>query len=363
MAQTMEECLVFLNEAKEALEKLQQLEGQEQKLVQEEAQLERSLEEEKKQMGAAVQQTVKKRREEISAAYEGEIRKAKEQLKKIRSKREKAKGKGIKGRIQEETAVFWEQIRDLKQQRRNRIKREQLPGIFQSPLYYSLYFPHFLKEYLMLFLCILVVFLAIPWGAYWLLPERKPLYLAGIYIIDILVAGGGYIFVGNRTKLPYMEPLRECRKIQDQILENRKKIRKTAASVRRDKNEALYDLGKYDDEIARLQQELEEVAEKQKDALNTFDTVTKNILKDEIENHYRAKLEQLQGDHQEVARRLREVQEDVKERRLHMTDCYGTYLGKEFMNPQKLGELCMIVQAGKASNVSEAIRVYQSQKK
>ena len=39
MAQTMEECLVFLKEAKDALEELQRLDGQEQKLVQEERQL------------------------------------------------------------------------------------------------------------------------------------------------------------------------------------------------------------------------------------------------------------------------------------------------------------------------------------
>lgn len=156
MAQTMEECLVFLKEAKDALEELQRLDGQEQKLVQEERQLEKNLEAERRQMADAVLQTVKKRREEVSAAYEKEIRKVKEQLKKMRSKREKAKGKGVRGRIEDETAIFWEQIRDLKLQRKNQIKREHLPGMFHSSLYYSLYFPHYLKEYLMLFLWILL---------------------------------------------------------------------------------------------------------------------------------------------------------------------------------------------------------------
>ena len=363
MAQTMEECLVFLKEAKDALEELQRLDGQEQKLVQEERQLEKNLEAERRQMADAVLQTVKKRREEVSAAYEKEIRKVKEQLKKMRSKREKAKGKGVRGRIEDETAIFWEQIRDLKLQRKNQIKREHLPGMFHSSLYYSLYFPHYLKEYLMLFLWILVIFLAVPWGIYWLLPEQNPLYLAGIYIIDVLVAGGGYIFIGNRTKMPYMEPLRECRKIQDQILENKKKIRKIAASVRKDKNEAFYNLGKYDDEIARLQQELDDVAEKQKDALNTFETVTKTILKDEIENSYKAKLEQMQKDYEQTAKSLKEVKEKVKEKRLYVTNHYGTYLGKEFMSPQKVAELYKIVESGMASSVSESIGVYQNQKK
>ncbi len=122
-------------------------------------------------------------------------------------------------------------------------------------------------------------------------------------------------------------------------------------------------MGKYDDEIARLQQELDDVAEKQKDALNTFETVTKTILKDEIENSYKAKLEQMQKDYEQTAKSLKEVKEKVKEKRLYVTNHYGTYLGKEFMSPQKVAELYKIVESGTASSVSESIGVYQNQKK
>ena len=91
MAQTMEECLAFLNGARDALDELSLLAEQEEQLSQEEERLEKSLEEEKKRMADTIQQTVKQRRDEIGAAYEKEISKAQEQLRKVRSRREKAK--------------------------------------------------------------------------------------------------------------------------------------------------------------------------------------------------------------------------------------------------------------------------------
>lgn len=361
MAQTIEDCLVFLNEARDTLDELALLEEQEKQLGQEEAHLEESLEAEKKIMTDTIQKTVKKRREEIRLTYEKEMGKVQDQLKKARSKREKAKNEGVKDRIREETAPLWEEIRDLKVQHKTLMRQNHVPGYCQSALYYSLYFPHYVKEYFQLLLLVLFFFLAAPYGVYWLIPERKPLYLVMIYVADILLIGGGYIMLGNRTKLLYMETLREGRKYQDQILSNRKKIKKITAGIRKDQNESLYNLEKYDDEISRLQQEMSDVATKQKDALNAFETVTKNILTDEIEHNYQTKLEQIQDKHRQVSEELRLVMQKVKEKRLYATDHYGTYLGKEFMDSQKIVELCNIVRGGKAANVSEAIAIYQEQ--
>ncbi len=361
MAQTMEECLAFLNGARDALDELSLLAEQEEQLSQEEERLEKSLEEEKKRMADTIQQTVKQRRDEIGAAYEKEISKAQEQLRKVRSRREKAKNEGMKERIANETAAFREEIRDLKLQLKSLMKRNHVPGYCQSTLYYTLYFPCHVKEYLALLVFALLFFLAVPWGIYQMIPERKPLWLMVIYLADILLVGGGYMAVGNKTKLLHMEALRDGRKIQDQILANKKKIQKTTTAVRKDRNESLYNLDRFDDEIARLQQELSDVTIKQKDAINTFETVTKNILTDEIEHNYKAKLEQEEEEYQRATQELRRVRQHRKEKQLSVTSQYGTYLGNEFMDSQKIMELCDLVRAQKASNISEAISVYKSQ--
>ena len=57
---------------------------------------------------------------------------------------------------------------------------------------------------------------------------------------------------------------------------------------------------------------------------------------------------------------LRLVMQKVKEKRLYVSGSYGTYLGKEFMDSQKIMQLTDIVREGRAANVSEAIAVYEA---
>ena len=52
-----------------------------------------------------------------------------------------------------------------------------------------------------------------------------------------------------------------------------------ARTIRRDKNDAVYNLEKFDDEIAQLDQDLLQTNKKKKEALAAFDTVTKTILR------------------------------------------------------------------------------------
>ncbi|MEI3165726.1 MAG: hypothetical protein V8S37_08025 [Lachnospiraceae bacterium] len=44
---------------------------------------------------------------------------------------------------------------------------------------------------------ILICFLAIPCGVYFLIPERRTMYLVGIYVAAILIFGGIYVTGGN----------------------------------------------------------------------------------------------------------------------------------------------------------------------
>lgn len=359
MVQTKEECLAFLNEAREALDELSLLIDREAQLKQDELRLEKTLEAERKTVSEEIKQTVKMRRDEINSSYDKEIDKAQERLKKVRGKREKAKTAGIKERIANETAAFEDENRDLQVQMKTLTKRGHAPWYCRTRLYYSLYFPRHLKEYGILLLYILICFLAVPCGSYLLIPEHKPLYLAGIYLADVLVFGGSYIFIGNHTKLLYMETLREGRQILDQIYANNRKISVITSTIRKDRNESLYNLEKYDDEISQLQQELNEVAAQKKDALNTFENVTKVILADEIEHNHQNTVDQLEEEYKQVNIELKDAVQQVKTRRLYVTDHYGVHLGNEFLDSLKIAELCTIVQNGQAVNVSEAIAAHK----
>ena len=108
MAQTIEECLNYLESARDAVNELSLAADREEQLKQDENRLRRSLEAEKKQMADAVGNTIKKRRDDLNSSYDAEISKAQDQLKKARAQREKAKNQGIKERIAEETSELHE---------------------------------------------------------------------------------------------------------------------------------------------------------------------------------------------------------------------------------------------------------------
>ena len=235
-----------------------------------------------------------------------------------------------------------------------------VPSFCRTRIYYSLYFPRWAKEFLILLLFMTVLFVGLPWGIYLMLPQQKVLYLVGIYAGILLIPGGLYMTIGNHTKLQYMETLREGRQILDQIHANDRKIRVITSTIRKDRNEAIYNLEKFDDEIARLQQELNEVSARKTDALHTFETVTKNILQDEIEHTYQEKLNGLKDQFEDVQSQLRDTSVRVKEGRLKIAEEYGSHLGREFLDPFKISDLSELVRQGRASSVSEAIEVYKN---
>ncbi|MDD3253672.1 MAG: hypothetical protein PHV18_14065 [Lachnospiraceae bacterium] len=361
MTQTAEECLQFLENARATVEDLSIVIDREKQLEQDENRLEKALEAEKKLVADAIQQTIKKRREEINTSYDREITRAQEQMKKTRTQREKAKSQGVKERIAEETSELHAHNQELEARMKTTFRKSHVPAFCRTRLYYSLYFPRWAKELLVLLLYVLLVFLALPYGLYLLIPERRPLFLAGIYLADILVFGGIYMSVGNHTKVQYMEALREGRQILDQMHANRKKIQVITSTIRKDRNESLYNLEKYDDEIARMQQELSDVAAKKKDALSTFESVTKTILQDEIEHNHKEKLDQLQNEYDGVREQLKSTSSELKEKRLHLTDQYETHLGTEFLDAFKIQDLIRLIRGGQAANITEAIEQYQKQ--
>lgn len=360
MEQPITDYVGFLNEAKQAVIELAKMQDQEDVLEQRVRQSKKELEAEEKAVADAIVQIIKKRTEEIQDSYDKELGKGQDRLKKARSKREKAKTQGVKERIGEETAALREENRQLNLQIKTLFRQNSVPGYCNSSLYYALYVPRRAGEFLKLLLVIGVCFLVIPYGGYLLIPNRTALHLMVIYLLCIVVFGGIYVITGNKTKVAHDKPLKEGRLIRDQMHSNNKKIKVITQTIRKDKNEAIYDLQKHDDTIAQAEQELAEIADRKKEALNTFETVTKNILSDEITDNNKDKIAHLRSIYETVEQELRESTNAVKTKTLYITDHYESYLGREFLKPQRLEVLCSMIRDGSCSNLSEAITEYNN---
>jgi len=351
----------FLREARQAVAELNEMEQRESALSRQLGESRRKLAAEEKAVADHISQTVKRRAADIASGYDKELGRGQERLRKARSRREKAKSQGIKERISEETAAFREENRQLKLQMKTIFQQNHVPGLCRSSWYYRLYSPRRLSEFAAFLAVLLVCFLVVPYGSYMLIPERRPLYLGLIYFGCILVFGGLYVAVGNRTKDKYSDTIKEGRQIRNQIYSNEKKIKRITREIRRDKNEAVYNLQKHDDEIAQIEQMMSETAAKKKEALNTFETVTRNIIADEISANNKEKLDLLKEacDFQEGE--LRALNEELKDKSLFVTNRFGAYLEKEFLQPQRLDALLDIIENGTAANLSEAMDQYKKQ--
>lgn len=359
MGQAITDYVKFLADARDAIDCLNCDQNTFDQLAAEEKKLERELEAAKKAVADTIAQTTKKRMDEISSDYDSEIGKGQDRLKKARAKREKEKSRGMKERIADETSELRDHNRELRLQMRTLFQKERVPAFCNTGFYYALFYPRGFKEFLIFFISILICFLAIPCGIYFLIPKRQMWYLVAVYFIDVVIFGGLYVAVSNRTKMRYHEALKRGRQIRNTIRGNDKKIRVITHTIQKDGNEDVYDLEKYDDEIAVIQLELEEITERKKDAINTFETVTKTIIADEITGNNQAKLDDLEARHREALQSARELEAKIKEQRIHITDTYGPYLGREFLQPEKLSELSKLIQSGQASNLSEAIELYK----
>ena len=130
-----------------------------------------------------------------------------------------------------------------------------------------------------------------------------------------------------------------------------------ARTIRRDKNDAVYNLEKFDDEIAQLDQDLLQTNKKKKEALAAFDTVTKTILSDEIMESNKPEIDRLQGELAKAVEELKAVRTELKEK---TAENFEAYTGKEFMTMERLEALEGFIRAGEARNISEAVTVFKS---
>ena len=361
MGQAITDYVKFLAEARDAVYRLNCDQNTAGQLADEEEKKERELEAARKSAADSVNQTVKERLDEINSSYDKEIGKGQERLKKARAKREKAKNQGMKERIAEETSELREHNRDLKVQMRTLFQKNRVPSWCATAFYYALYYPRGFKEIMIFLLTLVICFLGVPCGIYYLIPERMIWHLAAVYFADVVLFGGIYVMIGNRTRLRYQETLKRGRDIRSVLKANNKKIKVITRTIQRDGNEDIYDLEKYDDEIACVEQELSEIASRKKDAISTFENVTKTIISDEIMAGYKEGLERLEQELEGTSANLRTLETGIKEQTIRITDTYGPYLGKEFLQPEKLSQLSKIIQGGSASNITEAIAIYRNQ--
>lgn len=349
-----------LKEIKNDLLELNSYQGQYEELVKEEDKLEKSIQGLEKTVAEEIQATTKKRRAEIEAAYDKQLEKTKSRIKKIRDKRGKRKDKKVSERIQEETASLREQNHSLKLEAKTLFKQKHVPSYCNTRLYFALYFPKYFTDFLIILCTLLLTLLVIPCGLYFLvLPEERIFYLVILYILTVIIFGGLYLLIGNHTKDKHKDVLKQVGDLRHEINLNKKKIKAIKNRVKKDRDESAYGLEDLDMELAKLDEEVSEIARQKKEALLTFENTTAQIIASEINRQYEDKLKSLKADYDKVSRDIIQSEDKIKALTLKIASEYEPFIGKDLITLDRIESLINIIEAGNAANISEAVQFHR----
>jgi hypothetical protein len=259
----------------------------------------------------------------------------------------------------EETADIRSENTQLKLETKTLFKQKHIPRFCNTKLYYALYVPSFLSDYLIILGALVLALFLVPCGIYFfLLPEEKIGYLILTYVLSVLFFGGIYVLVANRTKVRFTDEIHKVKGIRAHIRANKKKIAVIKKNIRKDRDESTYGLQEFDTELAKLEQETADIVSQKKEALLTFDQSTRHIIATEIEGSYKEKLEGLKAELTKASAATRKAEERIKALTLKVASDYEPFLGKDMMTLKRLDTLINILQEGNAANISEAIAFY-----
>ena len=350
--------LLFLDNAKKAVSDFTESSVRLEKCREAETRAGSALENEKKSVSDRLQKTIKARSEDLEAGFNQNLNDTEEKLKKAQSARDKAKTSGVKGRIQEETEELRQENRDLKREIRSELKKDRASSFCDSRLFYILFAPGSFGDVAGFILIFVLCFLALPLGIYALaLPKKyhSPVILALLYLIIIILFGGLYIFVNNITKGRHRETIRKTSSLRGRIRSNERKIKAITRGIRTDSDESGYNLGEYDDEIAKLSEERNRILTNKQNAQSTFDTVTKNIITDEIENAARPKLNELEQALNAAAEARAKEEKDYDTYRAQLEQVYVPVIGRDHLNQKDISKIHRMISSGETQSVIDAV--------
>lgn len=349
-----------LNEIKEDLLELRGYQENFASLTAEEEKNEKSIQSLEKAAADEVQTTIKKRRSEIEGAYDKQLDKIKSQIRKIKNKRDKSKNKKVSERIDEETASLREDNHRLRLEAKTLLKQRHVPSFCNTKLYNALYYPRYFSDVLIILLILILTLMAIPCGIYFfILPEEKILYLVLLYVVTVIIFGGLYLLIGNRTKDKHRDTLKQILNLRHEIVVNKKKINVIKKNIRKDRDESLYGLENFDEGLKMLDNELEEIAGQKKDALLTFENTTVHVISSEIRKKYEERLASLKADNEALAGKLAQADSKIKALTLKIASDYEPFIGKDLITLDRIDSLINIIEAGNATNISEAVQFHR----
>ena len=327
----------------------------------------RSISQEEKGLADEISATLKNRKNEIEDDYDAQLSSNGAKIRQLQSQKDKKKNERMGNRIESETAALNENNRQLRQQAKELFKQNHVPAFCNTGFFYCMFCPSGFGEVLKLILGIAAFCAAFPLIvdvvlAYSVFDSKvHMLTYAVVGMAIVMVEFIIYFILYKATKVKYLEFIREGRKLRNKVRMNNRQIRAIKNSITRDKDESVYNLGKYDEKLKGLEAEREEISSHKIEAINVFENDTKQVITDEITGRRQPKIDSLKEELKSLEEQISSMEEKLADMQRYLTDSYVTFLGKDLCTEEKLSDLIAIMEDGTASTVSGAIEVYKGE--
>ena len=326
-------------------------------------QTEKAIKVKEKAIAEEINVATKKRQDEIGRSYDEEVSKLKNRSRKVKTTKGKVKQKEVALRIRRETTDEREKERQMKLEIRSVYKRENVSGIFNTKLFYSLFMPHSLSDVAVLLLALVVSLLMVPSAVYYLaFPEKwqTSLGLMLMYFAFALLYILLYVVIMHATKGVHKEVFSEIKGLRAEIRANRRDMAKIARRIRKDKDESEYNLNHFDDEMNDITEEIHRVLEEKKEALIDFEKNAKQVLAEGIREKHKEELDGLKKKLSGEQAEQKNAAARAKELTLLVAKKYKPYLGKANLSLDVIDQLEARLESGSAETIGEALKQLQA---
>lgn len=315
----------------------------------------------RKNLASEINGTISKRRGEIESTFNNQLNTNRTRLKKAQAKRASAKNSKVSKRIEDETEDYREEIRSHKEDIRSIFSRNDIPAILNNSYCFAMFMPASLGDYGIIGLTMLCI-LILPVIIYnLLLPDAlaKPVFMVLLYILFLGIFAALYYFIRKNVYVAKKREMKEASRCRNKIADLKRRIAKKEQKIRRDSDESGYELEKFDTEIDDIQQQIDQIVEEKKNALNLFENQTKRDISNDINSRYASEIEADDKALEETREEKHAVDSELSELTVKISKNYESYLGKEVLSVNVIDSMIEIMNNGNAETIADALDYYK----
>lgn len=358
-----QESISYIRQIMEKQEKLQNLNQAVQETSTALDRAQRALETYKVRISEESAQIVKKQREAMEIRLEKSVQAAAHRVEQAEKRRAQEKEKQKRSHIADATQEYREQIRQYRSQIKADMKAEKIPVYCSSKLWFSLFMPARLTDYLLIGGFWILAAVGMPLLIYMLIPDHRMWQFYILFPLFVVASIVFYIEIAKRTRKKHRETFDRCREKMNLIHDLKKCIKKTEKQIHKSDDESPYELKELDEKIRQARRDLETARRNQADGLREFEQHTRFDIIEEFRVKAQEKLDELTDGISQLTREKNLTMEMASELQLEMVENYEERLGAGNMNPSRLKELLALLEEDRADTLEEALSVLSTGKR